>query len=99
MILRDLLEVEGEFIPRKRATTPDRIAKDLLQGANGDPTLAKKMARRFMDHLLTSIDEQGQDMGMRSAGEGRPEQSYQTQQTAPGYEQSTARAQQYYGQA
>lgn len=98
MILKDLLEIEGEYIPRKK-TTPDRIARDLLQGAKGNPAVAKKMAQNFMDLLMASIDEQGQDMGMRSAGEGRPEQSHRTQQTAPGYEQSTSRAQRSYGQA
>lgn len=90
--------MESELLPQEKSTA-DKLARQLVRSADGDRDTAEKMAHGFLHNLIAAINKEAKFAGMKSAGEGRPEQSYRTQQSAPGYEQSTARAQRSYGRA
>lgn len=71
---------ETEIIHRD-TTTANRLAGELLRGAQGNKTVAKKMAQSFLQNLLASIEDQDQFARMKSAGGGRTQQSYRTRPT------------------
>lgn len=86
--MKHLMEyMEGEFLPRER-TAANKMASELLGAAKGDRDTAEKMAHGFLYNLIAAIDKQAEMSGMKSAGNGRPEQTHRNhpQRTARGYE-------------